>query len=739
MRYGIASVFQELTLLRSLSVQQNLLLTTGRAVPGAAWIGGPDGRSRPMSSVATTLTFPPDMPVRALPLGAQQMLEIARAVERRPKVLLLDEATSALGAHEVEWLVRLVQRLRAEGTIVLFISHRWDEIVRFSTRVAIMRNGELVGEADTATLSEAEAVRLMTGHSFEASFPQRPAAGNDVLLRARNLRSAVLRDINFDLHCGEVLGLGGLSGRDKVHCWRRCSVRMSCATARWRLAGQTLRMAGPAAAIRAGLAYVPQERKTEGLLMHKSISVNMTLAILRRLARAAGFVDRRREQALVLSAIERFHIDARSAQDLMQTLSGGNQQKVLLEKWLLTHPSVLLLNDVTRGVDIGTKLQIYRAIAECAAQGVAVILYSTDTLELVGLAHRVLVFKEGQVNESLQAEISPRRRSYAPRSCAEGPMRRIWPSVFRVEGNWPVLTFAALFVLDVALKGRFSRFDLQTLCVNVLPLVLISFGQFFVVLTRGIDLSLGPISSVAGASAALLLTQSMTTGFAVALLAGAAAGFCNGMLVVRFALPPIVVTLGSMSVWQGVALLILPNPGGDIPPELSELLNSDYGIPTALVSLVLIWLAAAWIMSTRFGLHLRAMGDDEAAARMSGVAVQRVKLAAYVLAGTTAALGGVTLAIATSSGSPTVGDDYILLSVATVVLGGVPLVGGAGGVLGVVMGALIVTIIGSLLYFANLSSFYQSIINGVILLAVVGSRPVRQWIGLQIGRLRHAG
>ncbi len=313
-----------------------------------------------------------------------------------------------------------------------------------------------------------------------------------------------------------------------------------------------------------------------------------------------------------------------------------------------------------------------------------------------------------------------------------------WLSRVRLEETWPVLTFAALFVLDVALKGQYSEFDLQTLCVNVLPLVLISLGQFFVVLTRGIDLSLGPISSVAGACAALLLTQDMTLGFAVPILVGAVAGLGNGLLVVRFALPPIVVTLASMSVWQGVALLILPNPGGDVPPELPELLTSDVGVPTALVLLALLWLIGAWVMSTRFGLHLRAIGDDETAARMSGVAVRRVKLAAYVLAGACAAFGGVVLAIATSSGSPTVGDDYILLSVATVVLGGVPLIGGAGGALGVIMGALIVTIIGSLLYFAHLSSFYQSIINGVILLAVVGSRSVRIWVVEFFGRVRHA-
>ena len=400
LRHGIASVFQELTLLRSLTVQQNLLLTDG---PRHPWRSLNHRAGRRMAEEVLRrydLTVPPDTPVRALPLGAQQMLEIVRAVERRPKVLLLDEATSALGAHEVEWLVRLVERLRQGGAIVLFTSHRWDEIVRFSTRVAIMRNGELVGEADTAALSETEAIRLMTGQSFNASFPTRTPAGNDVVLRVHNLHSAVLRGVGFDLHRGEVLGLGGLVGQGQgallealfgAHTLRDGTIEM---------AAKPLRLAGPAAAIRAGLAYVPQERKTEGLLLDKSISVNMTLVVLRRLAGMAGLVDRKREQALVAGAIERFNIDVRSAQDRVKTLSGGNQQKTLLEKWLQTRPAVLLLNDVTRGVDIGTKLQIYRAIADCAAQGVAIILYSTDTLELVGLAHRVLVFKEGQVNQS---------------------------------------------------------------------------------------------------------------------------------------------------------------------------------------------------------------------------------------------------------------------------------------------------------------------------------------------------
>jgi ribose transport system permease protein len=306
---------------------------------------------------------------------------------------------------------------------------------------------------------------------------------------------------------------------------------------------------------------------------------------------------------------------------------------------------------------------------------------------------------------------------------------RAWRSdPLRLGDNWPVLVFAALFALDVALKGRFSAFDLRTLCVNVLPLSLIALAQFFVVLTRGIDLSLGPIASVASSCAALLLTDNMAVGFLVPLAVGAAAGLLNGVLVVGFALPPIIVTLATMSLWQGVALLVLPQPGGEIPEVLPEILSGSYILPVALWLIIVVLGFGTWVMSTRFGLHLRAIGDDPVAARLSGIRVRRVGMLAYTLAGVIAAISGLVLAVATSSGSPIIGDDYILVSIATVVLGGVPLVGGRGSVLGVIMGALTLTIIGSLLYFAEISSFYQSTINGVILLAVVASQTTRLWL-----------
>ncbi len=291
-----------------------------------------------------------------------------------------------------------------------------------------------------------------------------------------------------------------------------------------------------------------------------------------------------------------------------------------------------------------------------------------------------------------------------------------------------IATFLALFLINLALKGgHFSAFDLKTLCMNVLPLALVALGQFFVVMTNGIDLSLGPVMSVAGSIAALTFSASVSGAVALALGAAALAGACNGLLVVRLRLPPILATLATMSIFQGVALVILSSPGGNVPPGLTDALTNGLDrAPTPLLLLIAAAVVTSWIMSAPLGLWLRAIGGDEGATRSSGVPVQRVKFSAYVIAALLAGLGGIYLAVATGTGSPTIGDSFILLSIAAVVLGGVSITGGRGSTTGAVFGALTLTIIGRLLYFANLSSFYQSLINGLILIAVVGLATVRQ-------------
>ncbi len=295
--------------------------------------------------------------------------------------------------------------------------------------------------------------------------------------------------------------------------------------------------------------------------------------------------------------------------------------------------------------------------------------------------------------------------------------------------RWPVLVFVGLLAILIVLKGRFNGFDMRALSVNALPLVLLALAEFMVILTRGIDLSLGPVASVSGALMATFVTDNPLLGIALPLLAGLAAGLLNGVLVVGLGLPPIIVTLATMSIWQGIALVVLPNPGGTVPGGFQDMLMGGFSSPTIGLLTLIVWtLLVSWLLSARFGLSLRAVGSDEQAAAMSGVRVARTKIGAYAVAGVLAAIGGMYLAVAMSSGSPVVGDGYILTAITAVVIGGVPLVGGRGSALAVVMGALILTIINSLLYFAQVSSFYQSLISGLILLVVVGTAGGRDYV-----------
>ena len=298
-----------------------------------------------------------------------------------------------------------------------------------------------------------------------------------------------------------------------------------------------------------------------------------------------------------------------------------------------------------------------------------------------------------------------------------------------VSSNWPVLVFIVLLVTLIVLKGRFNGFDARSLSVNALPLILIALAQFLIILTRGIDLSLGPVASVSGALMSLYVTDNPALGLALPLVAGLGAGLLNGVLIVGLRLPPIIVTLATMSIWQGVALVVLPNPGGTVPSDYQDALMGSFSSPVIGLVTLAVWAGLlTWLLGSRFGLSLRAIGSDEEAAEMSGVRVKRTKIIAYALGGLLAAISGMYMAVSMSSGSPVVGYGYILTSIAAVVIGGIPLTGGRGSPISVVMGGLILTITASLLYFAQVSSFYQSLINGLILLLVVGAPGTREYV-----------
>jgi len=413
---GIGTVFQELTLLPWLTVAENVLL--GREPRGALGLirrrelGQRAAALLAEYDVAATSPVEPYDLVADLSLAQRQVIEIVRTVSRQPRVLFLDEPTSSLAEREVEWLFRLVRRLRDDGTCVVFTSHRWREVANLADRITVFRNGGHV--ATRERLDEHEAVRLMSGRDDTGEAARTaiaaalPPAGDRPMLEVSGLTGGRLADVSFTLHEGEILGVGGLAGQGQ-HDLFLALFGVRRAAGEIRVDGERVRLHSPRDAIRAGVrvALVPEDRKGEGLFLPMSIQENLTLPILGRIA-TAGLLRPGAERDRVRRIIERMRITARDPGQAVDTLSGGNQQKVLIGRWLLADARVLLCYDVTRGVDLATKNDVYRLLFELAAEGRSILFYSSDTEEVARLAHRVLVLREGAVAAELRGPgVSP--------------------------------------------------------------------------------------------------------------------------------------------------------------------------------------------------------------------------------------------------------------------------------------------------------------------------------------------
>ncbi|MBZ9938451.1 sugar ABC transporter ATP-binding protein [Mesorhizobium sp. BR1-1-16] len=409
---GIVCMFQELSLMPHLTVRDNLLLGDGG--PMLRLIGGAAVKAvrASLDSVGGSHIGLSAL-VSELPLADRQLVEIAKAIHRRPRLLILDEATAALTAERVETVFAVIRKLRDEGCAILFISHRMYEIDAVADRVSVFRNGRHVETFAAGTRNRDEMIGLMVGQPLTELFPPRvaaPAKGVVPLLSGRGLSwERGLDGVNFDVRPGEIIGLGGLDGQGQQYLMHAVFGVLKGVQGTLTLDGKPLGGVTPRRAKAPGvdIALVPEDRKTEGLILDMSIGQNLSLAALSRkpygLTNAAGPAD-----AAIARLTERLEIKLKSLDDPVKTLSGGNQQKVVLAKWLALSPRCLLLMDPTRGIDVRTKAQIYRLLQELAGEGLAIILQSTDYEELIHLCHRIYVFYRGRVVREMSGdEVTP--------------------------------------------------------------------------------------------------------------------------------------------------------------------------------------------------------------------------------------------------------------------------------------------------------------------------------------------
>ncbi|MQX49000.1 sugar ABC transporter ATP-binding protein [Sinorhizobium medicae] len=395
MEEGIGMIHQELKLLPKLSIAENVFV--GRYPMKAGRIDRKTMEDRARSGLHRLgLDISPDRLVDGLSTGKQQLIEIAKALTLNARLLILDEPTAALGAEETQLLFRQIERLKSEGVGIIYISHRLEEIRKIADRIVVMRDGAKVQEFESGDVPIRTIVEAMVGRSLERMFPTLPAPTDQVTLEVRNLSSPsnAFRDISFSVRRGEVFGIAGLMGAGRTELVRAISGADPISSGEVLLHGRPVTPRSPIDAIRNGIVLVPEDRKLQGVVLDHSIAENIGYANLGEISRS-GWVSSRRIRQFAEECIKTFGVKGRGGQNAGE-LSGGNQQKVVLAKWLARKPQVVVLDEPTRGIDVGARSSIYDLIIDLAREGVAVIVVSSDLEEVLGVSSRILVMAQGK-------------------------------------------------------------------------------------------------------------------------------------------------------------------------------------------------------------------------------------------------------------------------------------------------------------------------------------------------------
>ena len=395
---GVTTVFQEFNLLPERTVAENVYL--GRE-PRRRGLVDRGQMVRDTAALLADLgvdTIAPDVKVRALSVAEQQVVEIVKAMSFDARIISMDEPTAALADHEVELLYRLVRRLQERGVAVLYVSHRLKEIFDLCDRITILKDGSLVDTVDTASITSDELVRKMVGRSISALFPE-PREGTrtgDVRLAVRGVGNHMVRDISFEVRAGEIVALAGLQGSGRTEIAHGLFGVERFRSGEVHVDGKRMDPRSPRDAVRSGLALVTEDRKVEGLALNQSVAANARLVLDAVSPRQATRGARRIPE--ILSSLE---LAARSGSHEVRFLSGGNQQKVVLAKWLVTDPGVIVMDEPTRGIDVGAKRAVYELMRDLAAEGVAIVLISSELPEVIGMADRIIVLHDGEISGEL--------------------------------------------------------------------------------------------------------------------------------------------------------------------------------------------------------------------------------------------------------------------------------------------------------------------------------------------------
>jgi ribose transport system ATP-binding protein len=732
-RMGIAIVHQHPAVLPDMTVAENIRV----AVPGERMRTGGNTR-RWMTDLLHTVGSRVHLQDRVdqLSVAQKQLLEVAKAVALEPSVLILDEPTAPLGADQTEMLFDQVRQATARGTAVIYITHRLAEVRQIADEVTVLRDGRIRGSSTVADIDDDQLLRMIVGRELETTFPAKnPVADRETIsLDVDNLSGDGFHDARLQVRHGEIVGLAGIVGNGQSE-FLRALAGLVRSSGRITLDGEHMH----GRRLVECTAYMPADRHAEGLLKAMSVRENAAVSALPALA-SGGVLSPERERAAVTAEVDRLSVKTSSIEANVMSLSGGNQQKVVMARALLAAPKILLADEPTQGVDVGARSEIYRIMRDVAASGVPVVVVSSDAKELEGLCDRVVVFSRGHVvgelsgadvtEENITAKVvsaTTLRKERAGRKENDAPA----PSRLRhlVKGDYAPSIILALVILALgaytfAQNARYlAPFNVVSVLTLLTALAFISMGQTIVIMTGGIDLSVGPLAGLLVVIASFFVVDGrspvvMAIAFVIMIAVAAASGLLNGLLIRYGGFTAVAATLTLYIGLQGISLLLRPFQGGYISTTVTGYITATIGyVPIAFIVAVIVAVGLELALRfTSWGRGLRAVGSHEESARRLGIKVNRTHVFAYVACALLTFVGALLLMAQIGVGDPTQGVSYTLSSITAVVLGGASLLGGRGSFIGTLLGAALIQQVLNATTFLNLGQSWQYFFQGFLIL-----------------------
>ncbi|MCX5477952.1 ATP-binding cassette domain-containing protein [Kaistia geumhonensis] len=740
---GIAIVHQDQQLVAQFDVVSNALLGNETVTAGGFLDRAAMRRSVQSALDRVAATFSPDTLVRDLSVAQRAQVAIAAALLRNPTALILDEPTASLSEQEAEQLFGIIRALRDQGVTIIYISHYIDEVLNLVDRVTVLRDGRLVATTAVGEVSRAEVVRMIVGREVAQLYPKETVTIGEPLLEVRGLTEGrALRGIDLTVRRGEILGIAGLVGAGRSELAMTLVGALPRTGGTVTVAGKPSRPSDPRHAKRDGFALIPEDRRHEGLITDLSVRENLTLPNISRWARF-GLLNLGREKAAAQELVGRLNIQPPSLKPRTRNLSGGNQQKIVVGRWLTGDAKVFLFDEPTTGVDVGSKIEIYRQMVELAREGAAVIFISSDFEEVAAMCDRTVVMRRGRIVHEItdRSEMTPETLLYWASGSGDGstaaeapPTQSRQSATTDFLARWgTVIGMLVVLAIIAAMAPQFlSINNVFDVLKQGSVLAFIALGLTVVLIAGGFDMSAGATSQFAANVAAGTLIGGSGAAAAVALggALGLAVGAVNAALILVLRIPAFVATLGMMFVIMGATLLY---NGGQALTLSNQpgffFIGQGYVGPVPFVFILLVavtFVLHVILRRTRLGLRMYAVGQNEAAAMLRGIGRSRYAFASCALGGLVLGIAGVVLASYSYGASALAsGVDFLISALAATFLGSTMSRAGELTVIGTVIAAI----------------FLASLSNGLILMgisnqALPGVQGIVLVLSISLGLLR---